>query len=358
VTLENSIIAGIGRPLSVTTDSKAGTSSTVTTKYTSYEVEKAVKGGTGATITDENVHVIPGEFVNPVTGGDWRLLATSPLLGLGSPKALQAGEYEFDAGGSPRIVNGQRDLGAYENQRRPPLASATASASSVEVGAAVTFDGAGSSVQEPGDSIASYDWRFDDGGAANGVQVAHAFTTPGLHMATVTVTDRMGIPLTGQASVSVNASSPLVMGPGDGGARPIPIDEPLVADSGLRALRISPSAFRARLSGPSVLKGKRGGALVSYTLSESAMVTFTVQRLLPGVRQGKICVRRIAGAHGGGRCTRRLEMRGSFTSVGKVGVNSLRFSGRLAGKRLVRGSYLLLASASGRAAHAPFQIMG
>ncbi|HUA73816.1 MAG TPA: PKD domain-containing protein [Solirubrobacteraceae bacterium] len=356
VTLENSIIAGVGRPLSVTTDSKAGTSSAVTTKYTDYEAEKAVKGGTGATISDEHLLSAPPGFVNPVaTGGDWRLLATSALLGAGSPGALQAGEYEFDAAGQPRIAGGQRDVGAYEYQRRPPLASASASAAWAQTGAPVAFDGAGSSVQEAGDSIVAYAWSFDDGGAASGAQATHAFATPGTHTATLTVTDVLGI--TGQSSVAVAVSSP---SPGQAEVvrrAPIVIDRPL-RPAGVSHLKLSPGSFRAARKGPSVLRGGRGGALVSYVLAGPATVTFTVQRLVPGVMQGKACVRRKASARGGRRCTRRMTLRGSFTSAGKAGANALRFSGRLAGRKLVPGSYVLIATAVGPVARAPFGITG
>jgi PKD repeat protein len=356
-TLENSIIAGIGRPLSVTTDSKTGTSSTVTTKYTDYEPEKAVKGGTGSTITDEHLLTAAPGFAGPAaTGGDWRLLATSALLGAGSPSALQAGEYELDAAGEPRITGGQRDVGAYEYQRRPPLASAAASQASAQVKTVVTFDGSASSVQEAGDSLTSYAWAFDDGATASGAQATHAFETPGAHTATLTVTDVLG--LTAQAEVGVTVSS-LPSAEGEHLVPPGVLSTGPPRGARLSSLSLSPSFFRAKASGPSVLRaGKRGGSVVSYTLTGPATVTFTILRLVPGVKQGKSCVRRTPGSRTGKRCRRQVEVRGSFTGVGKAGTSSLRFSGRIGGKRLTPGSYVLIARANGPVARASFRITG
>ena len=91
----------------------------------------------------------------------------------------------------------------------------------------------------------------------------------------------------------------------------------------LSSLRIRPFAFRAaRLGGPT---GRRGGALVSYVLSESAIVTFRVQKRRPN----------------GPWAT----FPSSFRRAGHAGRNTLRFRGRIGGRRLSVGRWRLVVRA-------------
>jgi hypothetical protein len=112
-------------------------------------------------------------------------------------------------------------------------------------------------------------------------------------------------------------------------------------------LAVSPAAFRARPAGAA---RRRAGARISYALDEAATVTFTVKRI----------VRRVIGHR---KRTRYIPVRGSFTDAGEVGGNRIRFSGRLAGKRLRAGRYRLIAlpvdaaGNIGNAVLAPFRIV-
>jgi PKD domain-containing protein len=116
-----------------------------------------------------------------------------------------------DLDGNPRSVGLSHadtpvDLGAYEYQRRAPKAAASAPADSI-AGQPIAFDGSGSNDPDSGDSL-TYHWSFDDGTSATGKSVAHAFSTPGAHKATVTVTDPTGLTDTATSSVSVAARAP------------------------------------------------------------------------------------------------------------------------------------------------------
>ncbi|MDA1315908.1 MAG: PKD domain-containing protein [Acidobacteria bacterium] len=85
---------------------------------------------------------------------------------------------------------------------QPPTASASANPVSGTVPLAVQFNGAGS-----GDSdgtIVSYEWDFDDGGAASGVVVNHTYTATGVYNATLTVTDDDGASSTATVQVQVD----------------------------------------------------------------------------------------------------------------------------------------------------------
>jgi hypothetical protein len=110
-------------------------------------------------------------------------------------------------------------------------------------------------------------------------------------------------------------------------------------------LKFKPPSFRALGSGPSIF-GRTSGTTISYRLSETATTTFTVQRVRTGrrirgrcrsaTRRNKLLSHR--------KCKLYKRVRGSFTHTGNAGANSIRFSGRVGGKRLKVGSYRLVAA--------------
>jgi hypothetical protein len=98
---------------------------------------------------------------------------------------------------------------------------------------------------------------------------------------------------------------------------------------------------------PSVLRSaSRRGTRIAYALDEAATVKFTVKRAVR--RRNR---------------TRYVALRGSFADSGEVGGNTLRFRGRLRGRRLKPGRYRLLATPTdsagnvGRAARTAFRII-
>ena len=143
--------------------------------------------------------------------------------------------------------------------------------------------------------------------------------------------------------------------PGGGGGQPGPGAGPRVT-----TLTVAPRSFRPLRSGASIVR--RGGALATYRLSTRARVRFSVERLLPGRRAGTRCQAVTARNRRNRPCTRVVRVPGTFSRTGAAGVNRLRFSGRIAGRTLRRGSYRLVATpiaTSGRPAlarRAPFSI--
>jgi hypothetical protein len=90
---------------------------------------------------------------------------------------------------------------------------------------------------------------------------------------------------------------------------------------------------------------------VTFTLSQAASVTFSVQRRARGRRAaGGGCQRPTARNSHRRRCTRLLTLRGSFTVAGHAGPNAFRFTGRLNGRKLRPRRYRLTATptANGR----------
>ena len=108
----------------------------------------------------------------------------------------------------------------------------------------------------------------------------------------------------------------------------------------ITSLTLRPARLRAGRRGPSI--GGSGGAIVTYALTRAARVRFTVVSLREGRRRAGRC-RPPKQAPRGRRCTRRVRVRGTFTHAGAAGVNTFRFTGRLAGRTLAPGGYRLIA---------------
>ena len=126
------------------------------------------------------------------------------------------------------------------------------------------------------------------------------------------------------------------------------------------SLAVRPRSLRSAPRGGSIATAI--GARVSYRLSESAVMRFTVKRARPGRRAGRRCVTRTRRNRRARPCTRYVRQRGSFSHRGRQGSNSFRFTGRLARRRLPVGSYRLVgvptdaAGNRGRAVQASFRI--
>jgi hypothetical protein len=144
--------------------------------------------------------------------------------------------------------------------------------------------------------------------------------------------------LAGSPTIDAGVATPL-LGSGDidgqartqGSAPDIGADEyvppPPAADTDrpvASLLRVTPGLFRAAAA------RRRARARISYALDEDATVTFTVKRIIQRAVRGR-------------RRTSYRPMRGSFKDAGEVGGNSLRFSGRMGGRRLRPGLYRLIA---------------
>ena len=351
-TLADSAIFGFAIPIE-TEEGGAGDGQSTTTSYSSYEAADVVATGGAPLPTDENPVAGGPAFAKPLftEGGfaeaNWSLSFNSPLIDAGTPGPLAVGEATTDLAGNPRVVNGRRDVGAYEFQRAAPIVSASASATTVALGVQVSFSGSASTPEAvAGDAIAGYQWTFDDGAVVPaGPSAIHAFASLGAHTATLSAGDLLGV--LGAAAVRVTVGphvSPCTCRP---------------AGSFLTLLRLSPASFHAAQSGPSVAR-KHVGSRVSFDLSRAGKLTFTVERAASGIVHGRSCIAPRRGRHGR-RCTRYTRVHGLFKRDGKGGANSFRFSGRIAARRLVPGRYLLVAAVAGSAqapVSAAFRILG
>ncbi len=118
----------------------------------------------------------------------------------------------------------------------------------------------------------------------------------------------------------------------------------------LTGLELAPATFMPAKRGPAILHRGRAGTGLRFRLSRPALVRFKVvqtggaaQDFAPRPWQGKFAPKprraRVAARIGGGR----------FSARGRRGLNRLRFSGRVRGRPLAEGEYVLEAVAVSRA---------
>ncbi|HEY7630953.1 MAG TPA: beta-propeller fold lactonase family protein [Thermoleophilaceae bacterium] len=216
-----------------------------------------------------------------------------------------------------------------------PTAAITAGAA--RAGLPTSFDASGS--RDPDGQVVRYDWNFGDGTVVQdaGPSPQHTYSKPGSYDASVTVTDELGCSTsiyTGQEA-SCNGAAPTAT------VHVVALPaKPVVS-------RVSQSARRWR-EGPAlphVARHKRAprGTRFRFTLNEGAKVRFAFTQKRPGRRVGKRCV---SGRKRGRKCKRTVTA-GALSFNGHLGVNSVRFQGRISRhKRLKPGRYTLVVTAT------------
>jgi hypothetical protein len=132
----------------------------------------------------------------------------------------------------------------------------------------------------------------------------------------------------------------------------------------ISSLKLTPSRFHAASNGGTLIPlgkvAKRAvGARLSFTLSIPAVVSVTILKRVPGVRKSGRCLAP-KPTHGGHqkRCARLVATGKRLTIKAVAGANALQFTGRVDGRRLRPGSYLLEARpAGGLSARVGFQVL-
>ena len=84
-----------------------------------------------------------------------------------------------------------------------PIAVASADKKTGDTPLTVNFSSAGSS--DPGGTIVSYLWDFDDGSTSTAANPSHSYVTQGKYVATLTVTDNLGAKTTNTVALDVRA---------------------------------------------------------------------------------------------------------------------------------------------------------
>jgi serine protease len=312
----------------------------------------------GKYIHNNDIDVDP-LFVSPAIG-DYHLRFGSPAIDAGGA-CHETCETVPDLDGLTRPIDGNgdgiavRDMGAFEYGHRSPLAAAAATPGAAVTGDPVTFSAAGSSDPDPGDTL-SYAWTLDDGATATGVTVSHAFATPGVHIATVTVTDPSG--LAASATTRATITSP-----------PSPALLKDTTPPTVSSLELSPSKFAVAKGPTATLAGAKPksphrGTKIKFKLSEPARVAIAFARKTTGIKLGKACVAPGRKHRHGKSCTRYVRAGSLTRRTESAGADSISFTGRLGHAALAHGQYRLTLIATdplgnvSRPATASFTVLG
>jgi PKD repeat protein len=361
LTVQDSILRGFGTDLTrQLADATPGSKASATLDHNDVHLgSDSGVAGTHSYNPGTEVDLDPG-FVD-AAHGDYRLRFDSPLIDIGGLCGMSCQTIP-DLDGLTRPIDGKgtgtavRDLGAYEYGRRAPTTTVAATTTTAVPGQVVGFSAAGTDLDH-GDAI-TYAWAFDDGAVATGPNVDHAFSTDGVHVATVTVTDSTG--LTGSASATVAVPAPAappaapVVPPVRMPAAPKDKTPPVLSRLSLIHTHFAVSAA-STVTSARVRKPPKGTA-VHFTLSESATATLKVEAESRGVRSGKRCIvpprTKRRSTHSPKPCT-RYTSRGTLTRKHeKAGADTVAFSGRIGRKALAKGHYRLTAKATDAAGNA------
>jgi PKD repeat protein len=131
-----------------------------------------------------------------------KLLTGSPAINAGNPNFTPPPFYDQRGPGFDRVRDGRVDIGAFEVQSRPPVASFTFSCNLLTC----SFDASNSF--DPDGTITSYAWNLGDDTTASGRTISHTYASGGYRTVTLTVTDNTGA--TAVQSQTVFANSPPV----------------------------------------------------------------------------------------------------------------------------------------------------
>jgi PKD domain len=302
LTLANSTVTGFEVDVSAGADALGAAS--VWTSYSNYSSELISAGGS-INEGDGNVDVDP-RFVDPARA-NFHLRHDSPLIDMGDG-IVWPGEIDLDE--ELRLVDGdgvggpRADLGAFEYQRRAPVAAIGGPDSAI-AGQAMELSGAGSRDPDAGDAL-TYAWTFGDGAAGTGVTASHSYAAPGTYAVTLQVTDPTGLQATVSKQISVQPATGGDGAAGGGSAGGTGAATPGAGDT------VAPVISRLRTA-------RRGGA-IRFRLSEPARVT---------LRLGRAGSRRVAAR---------------IRTGGRTGTNEVRLSRRLA-RTLQPGRYRVKATA-------------
>jgi hypothetical protein len=290
ITVTNSIIRGGGGLLSdIQTNTSSGGSVSVVLEHSNYATAETSGGGSVTPAGTGTNQTADPMFVNPATG-DYREAAGSPTINAGVSSA-DNGATDLD--GNLRAIGGATDIGAYEFVTAPQVTLRAASS----VGpTGATLNGTLLS----GAAQTTYAFEY-------GPTPSYGHTSSGV----------VGPAAAARVlSVRISGFSPgktihyRLMALNSGGPAATPDATFTTPAPKITGLRISPTSFKVK-----------AGARVSYRDAGPSRTTFNVFRLHKGHR----------------------HLVGSFVRSDRTGLNHFHFGGRLHGKKLSPGRFILVA---------------
>lgn len=192
----------------------------------------------------------------------------------------------------------------------------------------MTFDAAASTA--PDGSIEGFNWSFGDGTAellASTARTTHVFPRAGVYSVKLTA-DSGGCSTktmyNGQTTSCVGSAA---------AASTVLIDTP----PWITSLKVSPSKVTKKTK-------------IKFKLTESASVSFYVQKPLKGRKVGTSCKKQTSKNKKAKKCTRWVRASKTFRKSGKGGkTTSFKFTGKVGKSKLKKGSYRFYATATDKA---------
>jgi hypothetical protein len=180
-------------------------------------------------------------------------------------------------------------------------------------------------------------WTFGDGSTATGPAVSHAFAAPGSFAVTASASDAAGNVGTATGAVAVADVTPPTFSSVSESRKSFRVGSKPTATSGAKKRRRAPV-----------------GTTIRYSLSEPAMVSFTIDRQRAGRQVSKVNKRCVAPTRKNRthKACHRYIKTGILTRTAGQGKNSLAFSGRIGKKALAVGTYRLTLTAKDAAGNA------
>jgi PKD domain len=257
-----------------------------------------------------------GPFGSPTPIGP--LISSTPVVGVDD---LGHGIAAFRSGGSMKYS-------AYDPV--PPRIEAVTSPDNGLMRQPLPFSAAAFDVWGP----VVFDWRFGDGGSAQGATVTHEFQLSGVLPVTLTATDAAGNASSEERAVSIAPAPRFTRGPT------------------ITPVRFAVARGRTPTRGNSTA---RRGATFRYSLDREASVRIRIERALPGrrVRRGSrvTCVAPRPVNRRARRCT-RYRRAGTLIRTSHQGRNAVKFTGRIGRRALRLGRYQAVFTARDAAGNA------
>jgi YVTN family beta-propeller protein len=226
----------------------------------------------------------------------------------------------------------------------------------------------GSSSSSPVGAVARYQWDFGDGQSATAATplATHVYAHPGSYTARLTVTNSAG---TSTAQVFTGQTVSNQGGPQATITHTVTVSA--ATGPTLSELRISPHKsvlagrkVNGRCVKPTVKNNsdprcRRPIRLkISYRLSVTDEVTFTLKRQAAGLSVNSRCVKPTTKDRKRKKCTRLVTVPGKIMKTGKAGSNQFTFNGKFGGHTLDPGTYQLIATPTGgRPTKAAFKVV-
>ena len=182
--------------------------------------------------------------------------------------------------------------------------------------------------------IASTSWSFGDGQSATGANITHTYNSPGRYPIALNSTDSLANTTSTTATITIKPAQPST----------VPSSAPALSNVSQTHRNWREGTRQATLA-RIPRRNAPIGTTFAFTLNQAARVTLAFSQTAGGRRASGSCQAPSNRNRGRPRCTRAIT-RGTLAYRVQSGRHRLAFQGRVAGKRLPLGAYMLTINAT------------